>query len=344
MPFWVAFVVLALITLACGSAETGARPASKRVTILKHLPTLTPTVSSNPAPAAVASAPAGDVSPLAPSPANAVAIPAASGAAPLHLPTLTPTPVSISGENSEAPAASAASPPPAAADSPPPAAADSPPPTATDSPPPAAASDPIDNPTAAPIPEASNWSFANTQLYPDPYGGGLLLYGEMVNNANSSQELTLVSGVFYDAQGQLIADQENIIDYWPIDIVPPGGRMPFELTVLEVENAANFDLSVQSQPSEQSPHQNFEFSDLDQLSEEGIYCLTGQLRNLGGPLQKYVVIMAVLYDEQDRMLGFGEYYEPDPKNGLSDQSLEFELCAELINQNVARHELRAWGE
>ena len=90
------------------------------------------------------------------------------------------------------------------------------------------------------------------------------MYGEMVNNTGSSQELTLVSGAFYDAQGQLIAGEESIIDYWPVDIIPPGGRLPFELTVLEIENAANFDLSVQSQPSGQTPHQNFEFSDLDQ--------------------------------------------------------------------------------
>ena len=56
-------------------------------------------------------------------------------------------------------------------------------------------------------------------------------------------------------------------------------------------------------------------------NEEGIYCVGGTLRNPGGELQVYLVVVVVLYDNQDRIVNFGDYNEPccytfsDPANG-----------------------------
>ena len=174
------------------------------------------------------------------------------------------------------------------------------------------------------------------------YEDELLLYGDLINNSNSPQSLTLITGTFYDDQGQVIADAESTYDYWPpIETLPPGGRMPFELTVVGIQGTANFTLSVEAEPSSELPHQDFTFSDLSQWVEEDIYCVEGILHNQGGELQDYLVIVAVLYDAQNNVINFGDYFESHPE---SSQSSSFTVCAGPPNHDVVRYELRAWGQ
>ena len=85
--------------------------------------------------------------------------------------------------------------------------------------------------------------------------------------------------------------------------------------------------------------------DLNQWkNEDDSYCLAGQFRNPGAKLQNYLVIGATLYDEQDNLVNFGDYFEPEPAAIESDQSLEFEICIASPNQGTTRYELWAWGE
>jgi hypothetical protein len=198
-------------------------------------------------------------------------------------------------------------------------------------------------PTLAPV-GVPGWTFANVHSYPDPYGDGILVYGDIVNGTGSVQELVVVTGTFFDAQGQQIAGPDDMVDYWPFDIVPVNGQLPFELTVLDIQQAADFDLIVDSRPSDQTPHLNFDTAIIEQWSEDGLYCLIGELENRGNSLNEYAVILAVLFDDQNQMLGFGEYYEPEPAEGLADFPLEFDICVDVGDQNVARYELRAWGQ
>jgi hypothetical protein len=60
-------------------------------------------------------------------------------------------------------------------------------------------------------------------------------------------------------------------------------------------------------------------------------------------LRDDLVVVAVLYDSQDRVISFGEYYM-DPEYVVGDQTEEFEICVDSYDQDVARYELRAWGQ
>jgi hypothetical protein len=55
------------------------------------------------------------------------------------------------------------------------------------------------------------------------------------------------------------------------------------------------------------------------------------------------VIVLILYNQQDNVINFADYYA-DSSYMVSGQAGEFEVCADTLSQDIARHELRAWGE
>jgi hypothetical protein len=201
---------------------------------------------------------------------------------------------------------------------------------------------PTDTPTLTPTPTSAAWLFSGVRLAPAQDGSGILLYGDMINNTGSAQTLQVVTATFYDAQGQIISPA-NMTDYWPTEAIPPGAQIPFELNIAGVPNPADFDLNVDAVPSDQTPRQDFEFSDLDQSNEAGDYCLSGSLRDQGSVPQEYLVIVAVLYDDQNNVVNFGDYYESDPQTETDEHTLDFQLCVDPLGQNVTRHQLWAWG-
>jgi hypothetical protein len=214
-------------------------------------------------------------------------------------------------------------------------------PTATATPGPTATPASTATPTVAPTP-STGWSFASVRVYPGQ-ADGMLLYGDVINDTGAPQELEAVTGAFYDEQGQLIADEGNTYDYWPINVIPPGGRVPFELTVFDIQNAANFNLMVEAAPSDENTRQDFEFLNVNQRNEDGDYCLGGELRNAGDGLEEYLVIVAILYDGQGNVINFDFYDEYDPENVQGDETSAFDICVSTLDQGVASHELRAWG-
>lgn len=120
----------------------------------------------------------------------------------------------------------------------------------------------------------------------------------------------------------------------------PGVRVPFELIVDGVHDAANFTLKVEAEPSSESPRQNFELSGLRQWVEEDDYCLEGVGQSTDDSVQNYLVIVAILYDEGGNVVNFGNYYD---SNLEVDKALNLEICVGPHNQGVAHFELRAWG-
>jgi len=189
------------------------------------------------------------------------------------------------------------------------------------------------------------WSFINITLVPDPDPDEtrLLLFGEMVNNTGQAQEISAVTGTFYDAGGNVIADDAEVLDFWPVVVIPAGERAAFELEVDGIQSAASYKLTIDALPSDEPPRQNFDFSDVAQTNEADAYCVSGKLTNPGDVLQDYLIIVATMYDTQGKVVN----YASDSKINMTwltgSRSLTFKLCAPPPNQNVARYEVRAWG-
>ena len=199
--------------------------------------------------------------------------------------------------------------------------------------------------TPAIQPAASGgWSFVNMQMVSDAGSDSVIFYGDMVNNTGASQQIAYITGSFQDNQGVSVAGTDYTYDYWPIEIVPPGSQVPFELSVYDISNIANYSLSVTSQPSGETPRQDLQFLNPSTFDDEGYYCVNGQVRNAGGSLGGYLVVVAVLFNAQNQVINFDSYEEPYPEEVGGDQTADFEICIDAYDQSVARYELRAWGQ
>lgn len=106
---------------------------------------------------------------------------------------------------------------------------------------------PISPITTPPAP-TEGWSFNNLRTTADPDMPGVTISGEMVNETGSTQRIVDVTGIFYNEQGRVIAGEDEANGFWTANMVPDGGRAPFELFVLSVDGIADFDLRVVSQP------------------------------------------------------------------------------------------------
>ena len=191
--------------------------------------------------------------------------------------------------------------------------------------------------------QTSGWDFAGLRTTPLD-SGGLGLWGELLNNTGQPQIINTVSGTFYNDQGQVIASPESTSGVWPVDLTQPGERIPFKLTITNIQAAAHFELSVAATPGTATTRHDFQFTGLVESIQAGDYCLTGTLQNPDDELQNSLIIGLVLYDDQNKIVNFSSYNELYFAGVTGEQMLDFEICVPPPNQNVARYELRAWGQ
>ncbi len=193
--------------------------------------------------------------------------------------------------------------------------------------------------------EGGGWAFVNIRLTTDPDEAdpNVVVYGEIVNNSGADQEIAAITGTFFDAQGLVIAGEDTTTDFWPLEAVAAGERMPFELFVDGISSAASYKLRAESSVTPNNPRQNFELSAVTQTTEAGNYCVSGKVRNPGDALQSYLTIVVTIYNNQNTVINFGS----DDKTGLTtfvgDKTVNFKVCITPPNQDVVRYDLRAFG-
>jgi hypothetical protein len=338
-------VMLVLVSLACSLGRSG----SDAVRIRNILPTFTPTVvvvSQVAAPAEVSNPPANLT--------TNVQVPTATATSSQrvrHLPTLTPTPAANSlAQVQNQPASIAAQPtipllpnPTLALNltlTPTP----SLPPTTTpptSNPNPKPPPPPSDDPEPTPA-EVEGWSFRNVQTWLE--SGNALVVGELVNQTGAAQQEVNISGLFYNADDEIIQNEIETLSYVPVEIIPIGAHIPFELTIESIEPIYRLDLLAMSEPADSPPRQDFQFTGVSQWTDDtNMYCLSGQVKNLGSPLEDSLVIMTIGYNDYGSVVSFGEYSPISPEVITGDQTSTFETCLDPLNQQITRHELRAIG-
>ena len=198
-------------------------------------------------------------------------------------------------------------------------------------------------PTGTPPPTPAPLAFVGTRAFFDSYVDSFRVVGEVVNNTTIPQQLVTITGVFYDAQGQVLADGNAVLEFFPQAVIPPGDRAPFELLVDDVTAIARYELMVDYVASLLPVRQDLIISNLAQTSQDGRYCLTGVLRNPGARMTEALVIVAVLYDTAGQVVNFSDYVLESPLAVYGAQTLNFEVCVTPPNEGPAQAQVRAWG-
>lgn len=168
------------------------------------------------------------------------------------------------------------------------------------------------------------------------------VFGEAVNNTGQTQDIETITGQFYNAQGQLIAGEDDVEAAFPVSVVAPGWRVPFDLYVDNAQSADRFELSVVATPSPTILRSDFATSGLSAAMENTNYCVRGTLQNPGPRPQSSVTLVAVIYDAQNRVINYG--YSLRPASAVPENSsTEVKVCVPEPNANVASQTLTAWG-
>jgi len=340
-------VILVGASLACGGTE-----AAKTIQIKGALPTLTPTAEaavsqaapamevaqpSNQEPAlsqqSNATSPTATSSPATPTrPAQTTNTGQPTTAGALPSPTATPTPINVPPSPTATPTTIILP------------AAPSITPTATNPPqanPTATLPPPKNVPTPSIPPAVDGWTFVGVRTVID-YEDAVVV-GELINNTKTPQQEVYVSGVFYNKNNQIIMDELETLSYVPVEIIPVGGRVPFELIVESSEPIYRLDLYALSEPSGNPPHQDFQFAQVSNwTSPTNMYCISGQVLNPNELLEDYLVVLATIYNDQGYVASFGEYSALLSVNANNPNS-PFELCIDPLEQTIVHHELKALG-
>lgn len=358
LPLRMTFLMIPiLLSLAC---SLGNLDSSQVVRIKKTLPTITPTgaaVAQSAPPAPAVEQPSAPLANSQAAPAPPVATAAATPIRPAHLPTLTPTPSPLATAVVQVPnqpvdsiaptlPASFSTPLPVATTTPtpilnanPPA---GPPPPSENLPEPPSPPGSPDDAIPTPRPETPGWAFIGIQTSMNE--NQAYVVGELINNTGAPQQAVEISGTFYDAQGQVIQDGIDTLSYVPIEVIPAGLHVPFELNIESDRPIYRLDLLAKSDPSVEAPRHDFQFANVSQWQdEEGMYCLGGDVQNSGASLQDYLIVFATVYNGQGGLVSFGEYTPTSPEMLEDGQPSPFEMCVDPLDQQVAHYELNALG-
>lgn len=208
--------------------------------------------------------------------------------------------------------------------------------------------EPTPTETLAPTTSPDGWNFANVRLDPDANRNELWVYGIAVNNTGSTQEIEGIVGTFYDDGDDIIAFPGNTSDYIPVDILPPGGSVPFAMWVGGITSAARYELRVDAVANDQTPRMDgFELTIRSQYTEteSGEYCVAATVKNTGGQLAEYLTIDILLFDAQNGLINLGVGDDFMPGEVPPNEPLEFDICVDPLEEDLtgARHELLTWG-
>ncbi|RME77277.1 MAG: hypothetical protein D6784_03915, partial [Chloroflexi bacterium] len=302
---WAVVVLLALLSLACafgGSGDTGYR-------VQKILPTITPTAVALADFAVEEAASSTDTaSPAQPETGDSPALAGQTARQAPRFVVVPQNPPPAPAAPSTAPGASPGYVPPAPSAGQTPAAAPQFNPTPTIPPTPRPVFTPVPTPTPLPTatprptpplpPAVAGWSFVGVRAALEDTDA--VVVGELYNHTGIPQTDIFVSGVFYNAQNQVIDGEIDVLSHVPVDVIPPGARVPFELQVESPEPIYRLDLYAMSEPAGNPPRQDFHFANVtEKVTASNLYCVEGNIINPAEPVEDYLLVMAVAYNREN---------------------------------------------
>jgi hypothetical protein len=159
-----------------------------------------------------------------------------------------------------------------------------------------------------PIPSATQPAATATQSQPaleilshTSYtdAGWYHIVGEIRNNSTQPMAFVKIVATLYDDASTVVGTD---FTYTELDVIPPGGKSPFETGTDQWEGTTNYKLQAQGRPS--SPARQDIVIKSHQSYVDGSWLhVRGEVENTGDTDAEFVKIVVTLYDETGTVVG-----------------------------------------
>ncbi len=164
--------------------------------------------------------------------------------------------------------------------------------------------------------------------------------GEVRNNTNTPVEFVEITATFYNKAGKVIATDYT---YAALDIVPSGGKSPFEILKELPASAARYTLNVDWEEADAAPPSGLKILSRSQYVDDIDFLhIVGEVKNTSSRRLEYVEIVATFYDKRDRVIAMDFTYT-SPESLRAGQTAPFEFVLEEGNLANARVVLQVQG-
>jgi hypothetical protein len=136
------------------------------------------------------------------------------------------------------------------------------------------------------------------------YGVLFHIIGEVRNNANVPMEVVKIIATLYDQDNKVSGTSYN---YPIIDVIPPGGKSPFEIGTDKWEGTTSYKLQVQGREGD-LPRQDLVILSSESYKANGWLHILGEVKNTGETEAKLVELIISLYDVNGILVGFTYTY------------------------------------
>jgi len=130
------------------------------------------------------------------------------------------------------------------------------------------------------------------------------IVGEVRNNSSVPIEYVKIVATLYDVTGKVAGTDYTYTD---IDVIPPGGKAPFETGTDEWAGTTQYKLQVQGSPGD-LPRQDLVILSHDSYVDGDWLHVRGEVQNTGETEAKYVKVVVTLYDAADQVVGMDYTY------------------------------------
>jgi hypothetical protein len=136
--------------------------------------------------------------------------------------------------------------------------------------------------------------------------GFFTIVGEVRNDLQMNAGKVLVTATFYNASGEVIEEASNST---MIDILLPGQRSPFALTLPRPVDLWEYSLRITARPTLEQPLAGLEVVQSRAYEDEvGFYHVTGEVENTGPRTADRVQVIVTLYDKWGKIVNAGFVY------------------------------------
>lgn len=186
-------------------------------------------------------------------------------------------------------------------------------------------------PTALP-PDAVLLGLVSDNNYTDDFNT-LTIVGEVRNDSNLDVGQTDIAVMFYDVAGAIIGTASGTT---MLDVIPPGEKSPFIITLTRPAGLASHSLRAVGRPVVPEQGSQLTVTDVKRFEDDaGFFHVKGTIENVGSTTARRVKVGVVIYNRDNRVINVGFTYTNPPKL-VPGQTASYEVIFDYFPRYFAQ--------